>query len=197
MKRSELSRTSHWLFSRRGPLFLDRIVRLGDQSIRRISPYVGKGQVVADLGCGWGHYSYALADLVGTEGKIFAVDLAPKVISKIRRKSMMHGYQNIETHATSAANLNFIQDHSVDFVFSNGLLCSMAVDRESAVSEIKRILKSTGYAYISLGATPPMAYVDKAESEHILQGFNVEKGGSFQEKWVLVSLKQGRNEYNL
>jgi len=191
MKRSELSRTSHWLLSRRGPYFLDSIIQLGDQSLKHIEPYVEKGQVVADLGCGWGHYSFALADLVGAGGKVYSVDLTPKVISKIRNKAAKGGYQNIEAYVSSAADLNFIKDKSVDLVFANGLLCSMAVDRQFAVDEIKRILKPTGHAYISLGAAPPMGYVDETEWDLMLQGFNVDNGGHFRERWAVLALKQG------
>ena len=50
MKRSELSRTSHWLLSRRGPFFLDSIIQLGDQSVKRIEPYVALGCIVFALG---------------------------------------------------------------------------------------------------------------------------------------------------
>ena len=48
--KAEIKRTAHWIFSRRGPAFLGPISRLGDMSIRRIAPYVQKGQVVADIG---------------------------------------------------------------------------------------------------------------------------------------------------
>lgn len=187
--RSEMSRTSHWLLSRRGPLFLDSIFQIGDQSIKRIKSYIEKGQVVADLGCGWGHYSFALADLVGTEGKVYSVDLAQKVISKIQNKAAKGGYHNIDAYASSAADLSFIKDQSVDFVFANGLLCSMAVDRQFAVAEMKRILKPTGHAYISLGAAPPMGFVDESEWDLMLQGFNIDEGGSFKGRWAVVSLK--------
>ena len=197
MKRSELSRTSHWLLSRRGPFFLDSIIQLGDQSIKRIESYIKKGQAVADLGCGWGHYSFALADLVGTGGKVYSVDLTPKVISKIRNKAVQGGYHNIEAYASSAADLSIINDKSVDFIFANGLLCSMAVDRQFAVDEMKRILKPTGHAYISLGATPPLGYVDETEWDLILRGFNVDQGGFFKEKWAVVSLKQEMKEHRL
>lgn len=190
-KRSELSRTSHWLLSRRGPLFLDSIFRLGDQSIKRIEPFVEKGQVAVDLGCGWGHYSFALAEIVGSECKVYSVDLAQKVIANIQKKANRKGHFNIEAHASSAADLSFIKDKSVDFVFANGLLCSMAIDRQSAVAEIKRILKPTGHAYISLGAAPPWGYVDETEWDLIMQGFIVGKGGSYKERWAVVSLKSG------
>ncbi len=65
----------------------------------------------------------------------------------------------------------------------------MADDRQLSVNEMKRILKTTGQAYISLGLGPPLGFVDQAEWERILEGFQVERGGSFREKWAVVSLK--------
>ena len=66
----------------------------------------------------------------------------------------------------------------------------MAYDRQLSVSEMKRILKPNGQIYMSLGAGPPFGYVDKAEWEKILEGFTVQRGGSYKEKWAVVSLKQ-------
>jgi len=65
----------------------------------------------------------------------------------------------------------------------------MANNRQLSVDEMKRILKSEGKAYLSLGAGPPLGFVDQAEWEKILEGFRVEQGGSFKEKWAVVSLK--------
>jgi hypothetical protein len=53
---------------------------------------------------------------------------------------------------------------------------------------MKRILKSTGQAYLSLGDGPPWGFVDQAEWEKILEEFRVEQGGSYKEKWALVSV---------
>jgi len=186
---SEEARTAHWLFSRRGPAFLDPILRLFDDCTRIVEPYVERGQVVADIGCGWGYFSFALADLVGPDGKVYAVDLAEKCIRAIRKRAEKRGLNNIEAHASTAADLGFIADRSVDFIIANGLLCSMAVDRPRAVDEMKRILKPTGMAYLSLGFAPPLGYVDQPEWEGILGGFNVEQGGDFKELWALVSLQ--------
>ena len=66
----------------------------------------------------------------------------------------------------------------------------MAQDRQLSVNEIKRILKVRGQAYLSLGASPPFGFVDQEEWEKILEGFEVEQGGSYKEKWAVVSLKQ-------
>lgn len=185
--KAEIKRTAHWIFSRRGPEFLGPIFRLGDKSIRRIAPYVQKGQVAADIGCGWGYYSFALADMVGPRGRVYAVDLARKCISAINKRAEKRGCRVIEAHESTAADLNFIKDGSVDFVFANGLLCSMAVDRSSAVAEIRRVLKSAGQAYLSLGAVPPWGYVDRAEWSRILEGFHVDEGGAYEERWAIVT----------
>ncbi len=66
----------------------------------------------------------------------------------------------------------------------------MAYDRQLSVSEIKRILKTTGQALLSLGAGSPFGFVDQAEWEKILEEFRVEQGGSYKEKWAVVSVKQ-------
>ena len=62
----------------------------------------------------------------------------------------------------------------------------MADNRQLSVSEMKRILKSNGQAYLSLGFPPPLGLVDKAEWEKILEGFKVERRGGSIEKWATV-----------
>jgi ubiquinone/menaquinone biosynthesis C-methylase UbiE len=99
------------------------------------------------------------------------------------------GYRNIELHASSASDLSFIKDGSVDFVLANGLLCSMSDHRQSAVNEIRRILKPRGQAYLSLGTPPPLGFVGRTEWEKTLEGFRVKRRGGFLQKWAVVSTK--------
>ena len=159
---------------------------------RKVEPYVSRGQVVADLGCGPGYYALPLAELVGPEGKVYAVDSDQKCIQELEKRAAKHGFHNIEAHATSASDLSFIKDRSVDFVFANGLLCSMAPKQhDSAVIEIRRILKPKGQAYISV-ARGPWSYVSQPKWEKILEGFLVElrhDGFHGTENWALVSIK--------
>ena len=189
-KGSKKSKWSDWLFLRRPPAFLDPIRRLFEPPQRLIEPYVKKGQVVADLGFGSGYYTLALAELVGPKGKVYAVDLGKNCIRALEKKTKKGGYCNIEAYASSASDVSFIKDRSVDFVLANGLLCSMSDHRQLAVNEIKRFLKPKGQAYLSLGAGPPFGFVDQAEWENILEGFKIEQGGSYKEKWAVVSVRQ-------
>jgi ubiquinone/menaquinone biosynthesis C-methylase UbiE len=163
-----------------------------DRSIpqKHVEPYVKKGQVVADIGCGSGYYTFALAECVGPEGKVYAVDLNEKAVRDLEKKADMFGYQNIEAHASSATDLSLIEDRSIDFLLANGLLCVMAGNRELAVNEIKRIMKPDGKAYLSLGSPPPLGHVNRAEWKKILEEFRVERRGGFLQKWALVSARQ-------
>ena len=98
------------------------IARIFQPPERLIKPFIKKGQVVVDLGCATGHYALALADSVGPKGKVYAVDKNKKSIRVLEKKVEKGGYRNIEAHASSAADLGFIEDKSVDFVFANTLL---------------------------------------------------------------------------
>ena len=101
---------------------LNPIRRLFENPQRHIELYVTNGQVVADLGCDTGYYTLALAECVGPEGRVYAVDLNEKDIRALEEKANKRGYHNIEAHASSASDLSFIKDRSVDFVLANGLL---------------------------------------------------------------------------
>ena len=148
-----------------------------------------KDQIVADLGCGPGYYTFALAESVGAKGRVYAVDSDEKAIRAVERKATTRRYHNIEAHACSAANLSFIEDQSVDFVLADGLLCSMAPqDHQPAVNEMKRVLKPSGKAYLA-AAKGRMSYVDDAEWEEILEGFAVEHrddGSAWDDRRALV-----------
>ena len=62
--------------------------------------------------------------------------------------------------------------------------------RQLFVNEVKRILKPTGQAYLSLGDGPPFGFVNRNEWENILGGFKLEQEGSWQKKWAVVSLER-------
>ena len=169
---------------------LDNFIRRLTDNPNRYCSYVTKGQVVADLGCGPGYYTLPLAESVGPEGKVYAVDMNEKAIRALEKKANKHGYHNIEAHATSASDLSFIKDESVDFVLAAGLLCSMAPKyHEATVNEMKRILKPSGKAYLSLGFHPPLGFVGKEEWTKILEGLKVEQRDGSRDMWAVVSIK--------
>jgi ubiquinone/menaquinone biosynthesis C-methylase UbiE len=148
MTTSEAKRDKHFaLFA------LDNPLRRVLGNPRRYCCHVQQGQTVADLGCGPGFYTLALAESVGPEGRVYAVDSDERAIRAVERKAARRGCHSIEAHVSSAGNLSFIEDGSVDFVLADGLLCSMAPqDHESAVNEIRRIVKRNGKAFLQVAA---------------------------------------------
>ena len=169
-----------------------RFRRLSDNP-KKFCSYVSEGQKVADLGCGPGYYTLALAKCVGNTGKVYAVDSDEKAIQRLEKKAHKHSFQNIEAHVSSASELNFINDGSVDFVLAEGLLCSMAPKQhELAIEEMKRILKPNGLIYLAV-SRGPWSYVEKEEWEKILEGFKVEQksdGYPGGDRWAVVNKKQ-------
>jgi len=156
-------------------LVAHKIARLFEPPKKIIEPYVKKGQIVADLGSGPGYYALHFAKILGPEGKVYAVDSDQRCIKALEKKAKRRGYKNIEAHHACASNLSFIDDDSIDFVFSNGLLCSIAPKhRETAVKEIKRILKPSGKAFLS-AARGSYSYMNDEEWEKIISGFKVKR----------------------
>jgi ubiquinone/menaquinone biosynthesis C-methylase UbiE len=158
---------------------------------RLVKPFVATSMVVADLGCGPGFFTVPLAQAVGEAGKVYAVDFDEKAVRAVERKARKRGLGNIEARVSSASELGFIADESVDFVFAHGLLCAMAPQKqEAAVREIRRILKPGARAYLS-AAKGPWSHVDGPTWEELLAGFRVERRGeefsAFGHRWAIVS----------
>jgi SAM-dependent methyltransferase len=105
-----------------GLAIVEPIGRLFEPPQKLVEPYVKSEQIAADLGCGRGYYTLALAELVGPKGKVYAVDLDKKNIQAVQKRAARAGYHNIEAYSASAANLSFIKDKSIDFILANGLL---------------------------------------------------------------------------
>ncbi len=170
----------------------DNFIRKLYEPPQKFNAYITSGQVVADLGCGPGYFTIPLAECVGPEGRVYAVDSNLRAIQAVEKKILKRELGNIELHACSTADLTFIPAQSVDFVLANGLLCCVAPDdRDAAVSEMKRILKPDGKAYLVAGRGGP-SYMDDTGWEKVLAGFAVEERNKPPYKgdyWARVTLK--------
>jgi len=54
------------------------------------------GDRVADLGAGGGYFTFRLADAVGAEGRVYAVDVDEDMIRYLRKRAAKRGYANVE-----------------------------------------------------------------------------------------------------
>jgi predicted methyltransferase len=57
---------------------------------------VKPGHRVADIGCGFGYFTFRLAARVGAEGKVYAVDIDKEAIDKVRRRKESEKIEQVE-----------------------------------------------------------------------------------------------------
>jgi ubiquinone/menaquinone biosynthesis C-methylase UbiE len=63
-----------------------------------------KGMVVADVGAGTGYFSLRMARRVGPEGKVYANDVQPEMLDKLRVNAAKAKITNVETVLGSEAD---------------------------------------------------------------------------------------------
>ena len=56
-----------------------------------VGPYVREGMTVADIGCGMGYFSIAMAKMTGDAGTVIAVDLQQKMLDMTRKRAEKSG----------------------------------------------------------------------------------------------------------
>jgi predicted methyltransferase len=54
------------------------------------------GHRVADIGCGFGYFTFRLAARVGAEGKVYAVDIDEEAVEKVRRRKESEKLAQVE-----------------------------------------------------------------------------------------------------
>ncbi len=68
------------------------------QQVERVisSLEIQPGQRVADLGAGGGYFTFHLAEAVGPEGKVYAVDIDSDMTRHLEQRASREGYANVE-----------------------------------------------------------------------------------------------------
>ena len=98
-----------------------------------------------ELGCGSGAFTTFAARAVGKQGKVYAVDIQPKMLKQLEgklAKAENQDISNIELKQASAYDLPF-EENSIDLVYMVTVLQEIP-DRGRALREIKRVLKPDG-----------------------------------------------------
>jgi ubiquinone/menaquinone biosynthesis C-methylase UbiE len=100
------------------------------------------GQKVLEVGCGPGFFTIPAARIAGEEGSIYALDVNPLAVDKVRRKIEGDGVTNVETILADAAETG-LPDESFDLIFLFGFANPVG-DMEHILAELHRLLKPAG-----------------------------------------------------
>ncbi len=143
---------------------------------------VEAGLTIADFGCGTlGHYVFPAAELVGSDGRVFAVDILKSVLSGIESRRKVESATNVETVWSDIERSNGIriESETVDI----GLL--MSKQKEVMLRECMRTLKPSGRLvlidWLSTGikffgpATDQLVVPEEARRLAEVAGLRVEK----------------------
>src|SRR5262247_2175009 len=90
------------------------------------------GKRVADIGCGYGYFTFRLAARVGAEGKVYAVDIDEEAINKVRQRKEREKLEQIEP----------ILGESADPRLPNDLDAVMIVDTYHEFREYDRTMQA-------------------------------------------------------
>jgi ubiquinone/menaquinone biosynthesis C-methylase UbiE len=74
------------------------------------------GARVADLGAGGGYFTFRLADAVGRNGVVYAVDVDPEMLEHLEGEAAGRGYANLRTVRAEPSDPN-LPDGAIDLVF--------------------------------------------------------------------------------
>ena len=110
---------------------------------RKVIVEVGikQGDHVLDYGCGPGSYLKATADLVGPEGKVYALDIHPHAIRKVQKLASKNRLDNVETILSDCKT--DLPSESIDVVLLYDIFHDLK-ESDEVLRELYRVLKSDG-----------------------------------------------------
>jgi ubiquinone/menaquinone biosynthesis C-methylase UbiE len=137
---------------------------------------IRRGQVVLDFGCGYGIYTIPVAEIVGAQGTVYALDKDKEALDALMRRGESSGLKNIDRLETSGELEIGLTDDSVDVVLLFDVFHSFYFpkleDRARLLGEIHRVMKPSAFLSVSVW---PNLIEPEAEDEIKNTDFRLEK----------------------
>ena len=136
---------------------------------------VREGMTVADIGCGMGYFSVAMARMVGAEGRVIAVDVQQMMLDLLKKRAFRAGVRDRTTTVLAAPD-DIRVEESVDFVLAFWMIHEVK-DIPRFFAQVAAALKRDGkMLYVE-----PRMHVTRRRFDEILghaqaAGFTVARG---------------------
>lgn len=125
---------------------------VGAELVRRLAPQAGERAV--DLGCARGAVTFPLAEAVGAEGHVDALDLAPSMVELTAGEAQQRGASQVEVVLGDAVEPP-LEESSYD-VLASSLLLFFLPEPDVALTAWRRLVRPGGRAgFTTFGAWPP------------------------------------------
>ena len=123
---------------------IDNPVRRKIQSPAIIAKWMGveEGMAILEIGPGSGTFTFEVAEHVGDNGRVYAIDIQKSIVTALAEKVEKLGVENVSVRHASAYELPY-PDRYFDRVFMVTVLGEIP-DKRKALMEIKRVLKDDG-----------------------------------------------------
>jgi len=100
------------------------------------------GRTVLDIGCGMGHFSLGMARMVGSDGRVIALDLQERMLARVGKRARKHGLADrITLHRGTVESLGIVG--GVDFALAFWMVHEVP-DRPSFFQAVRGILGENG-----------------------------------------------------
>lgn len=120
-----------------------------------------KDQRVIEVGCGPGFFTIPAAKIVGNEGHVYAIDIHPRAIERVKEKIKKTALKNITAMCIDASTTG-LTGESVDLSFLFGIRY-FAGGLENVIAELHRVLKAGGILSFEKTRGPEGAFIKELE----------------------------------
>ena len=154
------------------------------------------GMVFMDIGCGYGYFTIPAAQIVGEQGKVYAVDVSTSAINRLKREAAEKGLKNVTTKVGAAEETIFCEA-CADMVFYSIVLHDFR-DPAKVLQNAKQMLKPTGTLVnldwkkklIPIGPPVRIKFSEEQASNLIKQaGFTIESVKDLGSNFYIVTAK--------
>lgn len=146
-----------------GYLLANPLRRLLENPERLLRPHIREGMTVLDFGSGMGYFTLPAARLVGPSGKVIALDIQEKMLSKLKKRAQSAGLlDRVALHLSDPDHISL--DEPVDLALALYVVHETP-DPRAFFAKMKELLKPSARMLVA----EPWFHVSREEFESSLE----------------------------
>ena len=143
-----------------GYFLINPLRKLFQNPHKILSPHIKRGITAVDVGSGMGYFTIPMAQLVGDNGRIIAVDLQEKMLARLNKRACKYKVDNqILAHLCSENSLDLDNyNGKIDFALAFAVMHELP-DQKKILQELYDLLKDGGRILLA----EPVGHVSNKE----------------------------------